>query len=194
MMPPPPPPESSRAARVQGGSGTFKPSASGRTPHPPNPQSNTLSSRASSQRSDQNQPVVRDRRQMGPPTPQVSAQASNRTTFTPLTAQSQARPEASYPRIQTASFASVADLQPSMSSARFAGSSSNNRFIPPLVNINPNPGNQRFVPPTPTNGSQQLVAPGLKTLSRATNGSHTASGRGGQRMPFVPRSTQGGFG
>ncbi|KIM87238.1 hypothetical protein PILCRDRAFT_305306 [Piloderma croceum F 1598] len=173
MMPPPPPPESSRTVRVQGGGSGFKPSASGRSLHPPNLQSNALSSRASPERSDQNQPVARERRQMGPPpTPQASIQAPNRAAFTPVTTQSQAQSQESYPRIQTASFA---DLQPSKSSARFSGSSSNNRFVPPQA----------------MNGSQRFVAPGLRAPSRTTNGSHTSSGRGGQRMPFVPGAPDG---
>jgi hypothetical protein len=186
---PPPPPESSRALRVQG-SGGFKPAGSGRNLHAPNPQSNDLSGRAPSQRSDQNQPISSNRIHMGPPpTPQARAQAPNRSAFNPIS--TQAQPQASHPiRIQTASVTPVADLPPIKSSARFTGPSSTNRFMPPPANTNPNPGNQHFFPPpTPTNGSR-FVPAGSRAPSRAMNAS---SGQGGQRMPFVP-GTQNGFG
>jgi hypothetical protein len=173
-MPPPPPPKSNRAGRVPGRGGIFKPA---RSLHPPNPQNNALSS------TDQNQPMPRDRRP--PPTPQAHTQAPNRSAFAPLATQTQSLPQTSHPRTQSAAFTPVADLHPAKSLARFTSSSSNNRFIP-TSNINPNPVNQRFVPPTPTDGSQRFVPPGSRAPSRATNSSHTMSGQGGQRMPFVP--------
>ena len=193
-MPPPPPPESTRAVRVHGGGGVFKPPAPRRSLNSANLQINTLLSRQdSSQRSDQNQPVTRDRRQtVPPPTPQAHTQAPNRSVFTPLVTQAQAQNQTLHPGNQASSFTPTMDLHTAQSSARFSGPPSNNRFIPLRTNTNPDPGNRLFVPPTPMNGSKPFAAPGTRAPSRATNGSHAPPGKGGQRMPFVP--TQSRFG